>query len=287
MLRSLNRVFAMSYQLTAMSLIALAITNCSGGKMDTTNKVTFPTIKDVPAEAWQKLAQKKIYFGHQSVGYNIMDGVRDIMKENPQIKLNIVKTNDPAEFNAPLFAHSSIGKNEDPRSKCEGFDDVINKKIAGKVDIAFFKFCYVDIVSNTDVNKLFATYNETLLSMKEKYPTAMFVHMTVPLTVAQTGPKVWIKKIIGKPIGGYDDNIKREQFNTLLRKEYSGKEPFFDLALIESILPDGSKATFEKDGKVYPTLVLAYTNDGGHLNELGRKIVAEQFLILLASLANK
>ena len=255
--------------------------------MNTTNQVTFPTIKDVPAEAWQKLAQKKIYFGHQSVGYNIMDGVRYIMKENPQIKLNIVETNDPARFNVPLFAHSSIGKNEDPRSKCEDFDNVIAKKIAGKVDIAFFKFCYVDIVSNTDVNKLFATYNETLLSMKEKYPTAMFVHMTVPLTVAQTGPKVWIKKIIGRPIGGYDDNIKREQFNTLLRKEYSTKEPIFDLAGIESIFPDGTRSTLEKDSKEYPALVPVYTNDGGHLNELGRKVVAEQLLIFLATLANK
>ena len=287
MLRSLNRVFAMSFQLTAMSLIALAITNCSGGKMDTKNKVTFPSIKEVPAEAWQKLAQKKIYFGHQSVGQNIIDGINDVTKQNTQIKLNIVDLSKVTDFNKPFFAHSSIGKNEDPRAKCEDFDDVIDKKIAGKVDIAFFKFCYVDIVSSTDINKLFATYNETLLAMKEKYPTAMFVHITVPLTDAQTGPKVWIKKIIGRPIGGYDDNIKREQFNTLLRKEYSTKEPIFDLAGIESIFPDGTRSTLEKDSKEYPALVPVYTNDGGHLNELGRKVVAEQLLIFLATLANK
>lgn len=255
--------------------------------MDTTNKVSFPSIKDVPAEAWQKLSQKKIYFGHQSVGNNILDGVRDVMKENPQIKLKILELAKITDFDNPFFAHSGVGKNEDPRSKCEDFNEVIDKKIAGKVDVALFKFCFVDIVPNTDVNKLFSAYKETLVSLKENYPKVMFVHMTVPLTAAQTGPKVLIKKLIGRPIGGYDDNIKREQFNALLRKEYSGKEPIFDLALIESTIPDGSRAVFEKDRKTYPRMVPEYTNDGGHLNESGRKKVAEQFLILLANLAIK
>ena len=255
--------------------------------MDTTNKISFPTIKDVPAEAWQKLSQKKIYFGHQSVGQNILDGMNDVMKQNQQIKLNIIELAKITDFDKPFFSHSGVGKNEDPRSKCEDFNEVIDKKIAGKVDVALFKFCFVDIVPNTDVNKLFSAYKETLVSLKEKYSKVMFVHMTVPLTAAQTGLKVWIKKIIGRPIGGYEDNIKREQFNAVLLKEYEGKEPIFDLAKIESTAPDGSRAVFEKDGKTYPRMVPEYTNDGGHLNELGRKAVAEQLIILLANLANK
>jgi len=270
-----------------MSLIALAITNCSGGKMDTKNKVTFPSIKEVPAEAWQKLAQKKIYFGHQSVGQNIIDGINDVIKQNTQIKLNIIDLPKVTDFNKPFFAHSGVGKNEDPRSKCEDFDDVIDKKIAGKVDIAFFKFCYVDIMPATDVRRLFESYQSTLASLKEKYSKVVFIHVTTPVTSLQTGPKAWIKKLIGKPLRGYDDNVKREQFNAMLRKEYSGKEPIFDLAGIESIFPDGSRSTFKKDGKEYPALAPVYTNDGGHLNELGRKVVAEQFLIFLANLANK
>ena len=267
--------------------MAMFLINCSGGKMDTTNKIIFPSIKDVPAEAWQKLSQKKIYFGHQSVGNNILDGVRDVMKKNPQVKVNIVELSKLNGFDNPFFAHSGVGKNEDPRSKCEDFTDIIDKKIAGKVDIAFFKFCFVDVVPNTDVNKLFAAYKETLVSLKEKYPKVMYVHMTVPLTAAQTGPKVLIKKLIGRPIGGYADNMKREQFNAMILKEYEGKDAIFDLAKIESTAPDGSRAVFEKDGKTYPRMVPEYTNDGGHLNELGRKVVAEQLLIFLANLANK
>ena len=42
--------------------------------------------------------------------------------------------------------------------------------------------------------------------------------------------------------------------------------------------------TFEKDGRTYYALAPLYTNDGGHLNETGRKVVAEKLLYFLASL---
>ena len=40
---------------------------------------------------FKPLMDKKIYFGHQSVGFNILDGVSEILKNNPSIKLNIIK----------------------------------------------------------------------------------------------------------------------------------------------------------------------------------------------------
>lgn len=283
MVKRLKRIFFAGFTIVISIMIATAITNCSGGKMEP-SKTTFPSIKDVPAEAWQKLSQKKIYFGHQSVGNNMLDGVRDVMKEKPQIKLNIMETSDPKDFNAPVFAHSPVGKNMDPASKYQAFAEYMAGGLGKKVDIAFFKFCYIDILHATDVNKVFIGYKESIERARKSSPSATIIHITTPLRVVQTGPRVWVKRIIGRPIGGYDDNVKREQFNTLLRKEYAGKEPVFDLALIESTLPDGSQVTFKKDGKVYPALAPAYTYDGGHLNEYGRKVVAEQFLIFLSNL---
>jgi lysophospholipase L1-like esterase len=38
-------------------------------------------------------------------------------------------------------------------------------------------------------------------------------------------------------------------------------------------------------GKVHYAMVPAYTTDGGHLNEVGRRIVARRLLVLLAGLA--
>jgi hypothetical protein len=244
----------------------------------------FPSIKDIPASSWEKLSQKKIYFGHQSVGFNIIDGIKDVMKENPQIKLNIIETSDPADFNEAIFAHSRVGKNQDPASKVNEFVTFMGKGIGDKADVAVLKFCYVDFLPSSNVENIFNYYDRSISQLKSRYPGITLIHFTTPLTSIQTGPKAWIKKIIGRPIDGIDDNIKRHEYNKMLLKKYGGKEPIFDLTGIESTFPDGRRSSFIKDGKTYYSLVPGYTNDGGHLNEKGRKIVAEQLLILLANI---
>ena len=272
-----------------MFLLAFLI-SCNGGEMSE-KTVQFPSIKDVPASSWEKLAQKKIYFGHQSVGYNIIEGMKDLMSENPQIRLNIIETSSPSEFNAPLFAHSRVGKNRDPKSKIDAFVNFFENGIGNKADNAFLKLCFVDVTTGTEVQKVFNHYKNYFSNLKIAYPETILIHVTVPLTSKQTGLKGWIrsaknfiKKIIGRPFSDYHENIERNQFNELLRKEYDGKETIFDLALIESTFPNGKRSSFTKDGKTYYSMVPEYTHDGGHLNETGRKKVAEQLLILLAQL---
>jgi len=97
------------------------------------------------------------------------------------------------------------------------------------------------------------------------------------------GFKDWAKRLLGRPIKDPYANVKRNQFNHLLRTELEGKELIFDLARIESTFPDGSRASFTNAGKTYDALVPDYTYDGGHLNEAGRRMVAEQFLVFLAT----
>jgi hypothetical protein len=206
------------------------------------------------------------------------------MKKHPEIKLNIVETNSASDFKVGLLAHSRVGKNEDPKSKISEFVNFINSGIGEKAEAAALKFCYVDIGPETIVGGLFSGYNSSIEQLKNKYPDMTIIHFTNPLTRRQTGPKAWIKKIIGRPISGIEDNIKRNEFNELLIKKYDGKEPIFDIAKIESTLPNGTRSTFEKDGIIYYSMAPDYTYDDGHLNEAGRKKVAEQFLILLANL---
>lgn len=265
-----------------MILLAFLI-SCNGGEMPE-ETIQFPSIKDVSSEKWEKLAQKKIYFGHQSVGFNIIDGIKDVMKENPQIKLNIVETADANEFENGLFAHSRVGKNVDSKSKIDEFVKFINKGIGEKADAAALKFCYVDIRADTDTKNVFIDYSDSISQLKKKYPDTTIIHFTVPITTTKTTWKTWIKKLIGKKTWEYDDNIKRNEYNEMLIKKYEGKEPVLDIAKIESTFPDGTRCTFTKTGKTYYSMVPEYTYDGGHLNELGRKKVAEQFLILLANL---
>ncbi len=275
----------MKYLIILLFLIA----GCDG-EPTMKEKVSLPLISDIPESTWQKLSQKKIYFGHQSVGDNIIDGINNIMENNNVIKLNIKKLDDVQTFNAPVFVHSYIGKNGDIDSKFNDFSQNIRGGIGDKVDIAFLKLCFWDIRKKTDVDvinvdEIFNQYKKTITGLQEQYPQTTFVHFTVPLMSHSNGIVDKIKRIV---VSDNDDldNIKRNELNRLIIQEYGGKEPLFDVALIESTLPDGRRMIFSKDGKDYYYLPDEYTNDGGHLNELARKHVAEQLLITLARLVN-
>lgn len=249
-------------------------------------------LNDVQVSTWNKLSDKNIYFGHQSIGHNILEGIEDILSGQPQIKLNIVETTDPKDFKGGIFAHSKIGKNMNPESKIDEFEKILENGVGDKVDIAILKFCAVDINPPTDVEIVFNAYKSAFSRLKMKYPDTVFIHVTVPLTSDGVGIRYLIKKtkdivknIVGKT--NFYNNDKRNIFNEMLLNEYSGKEPIFDLAELQSTYPDGTRSTYEKDGKTYYSLVADYTypRDALHLNEYSRRITAERMLILLTEYA--
>lgn len=254
------------------------------GEIIYAKNIAFKSLEEIPDANFVKLSNNKIYFGHQSVGYNILDGINDILHDHDNIRLNIVETSNAADFKTPIFAHSRVGQNTQPISKVDAFVRFIEDGIGDKADITFFKFCYIDFNAETDINRIFNYYKAKMSYLKELYPQTTFVHVTVPLMARQTGLKAAVKKILGRPLWGYDDNIKRNQFNDLLRKEFGKEKLLFDIALIESTFPAGSRNIHQKDGQPFHALVPEYTYDGGHLNERGRRIVAEQLLIFLSNL---
>lgn len=275
----------------ALSTIGALTMFVTGIKTRTdTNKITLPSIDDVPEEHWAKLAEQKIFFGHQSVGYNIIDGVEDIIKEREHIKLNIVETCSPAEFDRPIFAHSRVGRNTDPTSKIEGFRNIMDSGVADKVDMAFFKFCYVDVMQDSNPQEILDNYSVAIEDLKARYPQTRFLHVTVPVNSTPRGAKrnlkECVKSLIGKP-GILDFNKLRRRYNALLKEAWSQTDPVFDLALIESINPAGFRCYANKGAEKVYLMVPEYTQDGGHLNARGRKRVAEQLLVKLAQIANE
>lgn len=243
----------------------------------------YSSLEEVPPEIWQALAQKSIYFGHQSVGYNIMDGLQDLLKEYQQIKLRPVESYDPDSLGPGVFAHSRLGYNWDPESKTKAFSFLMKAGMGEKADIAFHKYCYVDMNPGTNVDQLFAGYQQEMEKISRQYPHVKLIHVTMPLTTVQAGFKAKIKSLLGKSPAGVEDNIKRNRFNEKLKQVFGKTGLIFDLAAVESTYPDGSKATFEKDGKQYPRLIEAYASDSGHLNEKGRRMAAEKLLLFLAN----
>ena len=237
------------------------------------NEINRKSINDIPTVLWDRLSNSKIYFGHQSVGSNIISGIEDILKDNQTIRLKIRTYNTNLKEIEPGLYHEKIGLNKQPATKIAGFCKSLDSGVGEKMDMAFFKFCYVDFNSSTQVSDLFKEYKRACDNYTLKYPKLKIIHITVPLRVRTKGLKGMIDIMRGK-----DQNKKRCEYNKLLIKGY-GTKNVFDLAFFESAYADGTR---EGEGNVY-ALIPEYTDDGGHLNMQGRKIIAEQLLIFLAT----
>jgi hypothetical protein len=267
-------------------LFLLLIIGCEGDTVSET-RIKFNKIDDVSAAKWDELSKKRILFGHQSVGDNILDGVSDLTREHSLVHLRVKPVEMPGDLVLGTFGHFPVGKNENPVSKLSDFSQKIHNGFGENADIAFFKLCFVDVEDKTDADKLFNDYKNIMASLKKEYPKITFIHVTVPLLRKDsTGIKVLIRRILGKPRGFFDNahNVRRNYYNNLIRAHYAGKETVFDLAEIESTHPDGSRESFTFAGNNYYALAPEFTDDGGHLNRLGRMRVAEQLLVLLSTL---
>lgn len=233
----------------------------------------------------EKLASRRIFFGHQSVGGNLLDGVKQIPASSQGLAPRVVEVKNPTESLAPgTLAHALVGQNEKPESKIADFERMMDAGLAKSTDVAFFKFCYIDFNGATDSRALFEKYRVSLEGLKARHPGTTFVHVTAPLTTVQRGAKAWLKELLGRPVWGIAENVRRETFNELMRKAYGGKEPLFDLARLESTAPDGTRETYELNGQTWPAMVPGYSDDGGHLNATAQARLAKELLNFLASL---
>jgi hypothetical protein len=234
-----------------------------------------------PAGMEEKLSRQRIFFGHQSVGGNILDGVKQL-GAGPRV----VEVKAPTDTVEPgTLAHARVGENTKPESKLADFERLMDGGLAKQADVAFFKFCYIDFSATTDTRALFEQYRATLDALKARHPDTTFVHVTVPLTTVQRGAKAWLKELLGRPVWGVAENVQRETFNQLLRQTYGGgKAPLFDLAMLESTTAEGTPETYELNGQSWPAMVPAYSDDGAHLNSAGQARIAREFLGFLSTL---
>jgi hypothetical protein len=269
----------------AVLLLLPALFCCREGKtMDPLNFAR-QRLQEIPGERWEALARKKIYFGHQSVGENVLDGLRAVLDSSPGIRLEIRETSDPRDFGGPVFAHSRIGQNGDPKGKIDHFRAILESGIGQKADIALFKFCYVDVDSSTDAQALLDHYDRTLADLGGEYPDLTILAVTVPLTNAPPGIKSRIKALLGRGPALKAENGKRSEINDRIRKTYG--TAVWDLAAVEAMTAGGEK-TFVREGpRTIELLNPAWTSDGGHLNDVGSRIVATDLLIRLASVEDR
>lgn len=220
---------------------------------------------------------KKILFGHASIGGQIVEGLRTLSSQNPS-KFAMIFKEDPSALESPTLAFPYIGPNGNPFDKITRFENKIestdaNGDIWGNVlDFAYFKFCYVDIGTNSDIKKIFNGYINSIKNLKTKYQTCQFIYFTVPLE--------------GKLNYEYDmiQNKNRHQLNEMIRNYVKQNGGYlYDLADLEAYDDSGIYQTFEYEGKTYPKAWFEPNNfindgwtsdDGAHLNSKGKEHLA-------------
>lgn len=247
----------------------------------------FPSISEIQPGEWEALSSRRIFFGHKSVGRNIMAGVRRVVERHPEIRLHVVSTDAPESVDGPAFIDGEIGQNRHPETKDAAFSAVLERGFGSEPGaVAMYKYCYVDVQPDTDPEQLFRRYVEQIEEVRTRYPLLTIVHFTLPLHQAGTGWVDRLKTRFGQPTQTAL-NIKRNRFNELLREQYGETDPVFDLALIESTRADGSRAYSEYAGERVFMLAPEWTYDGGHLTDEAQDMVAERLLVFLAGLESR
>ncbi len=272
-----------SFFIATILFSLISSVSCNNSEM-TKQNLHIDITKDISKNDIEKITTKLIFFGHQSVGYNLLQGIEDIKHQNPDLKINIIESDDSNLMKIPGLYHSKVGKNRNPSFKINDFSSKIGNGIGKKVDMVALKLCYVDIKKDTNIDNIFTEYQSAVNDIKSKYPSLKIIHFTTPLKTVQTGFVAWIKKLIGKKPGGYANNIRRNQYTQKIINTYQDVDPIFDIANFESTSLEGKPNFFKWENTEYRSLVPAYTDDGGHLNKLGRKVIAEKFLKFLAKL---
>jgi len=230
------------------------------------------------------LAGKGLWFGHQSVGFNLLLGMQRMLDVNWGDEPVILATSDPARMGPGVLADVGLGVNYDPVGKIDAFQAAMGSgapvRVGDKVDIAMMKLCFVDFYDSAgywatgSVAALFARYQAAVAAVHAAHPGLTVVHFTVPLVHVDEYP--------------YPSNDRREAFSALVRSTYGGREPVFDLARLESTGSDGATCT---DANQVPALCPEWARpsdngqlDDGHLGVPGQDMASRALVYFLAAL---
>ena len=222
-----------------------------------------------------------MYFGHQSVGSNIIAGLEALNGEHG-LGMRFVQTRDPSVLAGPAFVDFLAGENTRPSTKNRAFLQQLDARPVRDEAVALLKYCYVDINGRTDVQVMFDEYRRTIEIVRSRHPDVTIVHVTVPITTVESAAKARLKSILGRPTLR-SANVRRQEYNALVRRAFAGREPLYDLAAVEAAGPRREVSALRVADDV-DLLDAAFTNDGGHLNALGARAAAAAMLDVLGAL---
>jgi hypothetical protein len=228
------------------------------GDMDVRIWVDEQLVRDL-----ETLKGRRVFFGHHSVGRDILAGVGELSIE--------------AGVDAKI-GEGPIGQNHKPLEKIRDFEQQV---LSSDVELALMKLCYVDFHPDTNVDALVTAYRDTVERLRRERPGLRIVHVTAPLHARQSDTKAKLNRLLGRLVWEDESNLRRLELSEKLRAAFP-TDPFFDLATVQSTRPDGSREIHLVGNRQVPMLWPGYTNDGGHLNDTGKRVAAKAFIHALA-----
>lgn len=220
----------------------------------------------IPVSALDQVRRQKILFGHESVGFDVINGLDALSQAQPaRYGLRIQHMIQAAWYQR----NSGLGEfffnhNGNPQGKVDAFVAKMHDGCGNAVDIAMMKYCYADLIERTDPRAAFEAYRNAYERLAQEYPKVTFVYWTCPITI---------------PSRCTD---RRTAINRLIREHCRTQDlPLLDIADIECHTPDGREITEAGGQKLYE----GYARDqGGHLNATGAQRVGRGWWWLMARL---
>jgi hypothetical protein len=203
----------------------------------------------LPSTEKNKVRAAKVFFGHQSVGANTLEGVE-------ALGFTVQEIASASDYATPKIGHAYLESNTEPLRKLQSFERFLGR-IGGSVQVAAMKLCWIDFEASTNLGTIETRYETTIAALKSSSPTVTFLHITPPIKTDE--PAV---------------NAKRLQFGDWLKSTYKNEAIVLDLAVIQSTRVNGSVCA----SGATRVMCSEYASDEGHLNAQGQARAAKGFL---------
>lgn len=228
----------------------------------------------------------RLLFGAQSLAADIVKGIPLAFSSAHIAKPKITSWNRAMNTRGPLVATAKIGNNGNPRSKLRAFAELVNDAPRGSVDVALMAFSYQDITAETDVERLFDDYAETMESIQSANPDILFLYATTPVSTANSWRAVDQATVMGlrdvdQPV--WQDNIARERLNSFIRDQYGPTGRLFDIAALQARIGGGKVAAKIHETQYYYVMNPELSSDGKQLNKRGSTQLADALMRLVAT----
>ena len=120
--------------------------------------------------SWTELSGRRVFFGHQSVGADIVNGLTHLKEETESIDFDVKESRLPVGTKRGILVHARIGQNQSPESKIAEFVEILTGEMGETIDIGMMKLCYVDITADTDIDRLAEHYVDAIAQLRAKRP---------------------------------------------------------------------------------------------------------------------